>query len=350
MTASPPASSPGLPPGYSASTAFDTVRASFMPLVNLLQGELRAGGDEAGPAPRNLGEFTRWYLQVVQQLEAEVAQDFERPSMAREAVELMCRSAISAASLDEAIGLCRRFMALLHPRAGALTLKCRDDTASLVLDSLRPRTTTASSLVDITGLFAFCQLLQWLAGRELPLQQVRIGPIQRDDVLPFLKLFRAPVLAGGECYSLDFDRAALTWPCVRGRTEFDAFFELFPCAVFGVRAHDLGAQVSAMMVASLERGEGVPSQEQLAGILEVPLSTLRRRLRERGAGYRDLREQCLSEVAAQLLKRGDLGVAQVAAQLGFSDAGAFRRAFHQWYGCSPRAWLAQSKTQSERIT
>ena len=172
-------------PTDTAGTAFDTVHASFMPLVSLLRGELHAGLAEVGPAPRNLGEFTRWYLQVVQRLEAEVAQDFERPSMAREAVELMCRGAISAATVAEAIDLCRRFMALLHPRAGALALKLKGDTASLQLDSLRPRTTTASSLVDITGLFAFRQLLQWLAGRELPLRQVCIGPIQRDDVLPF---------------------------------------------------------------------------------------------------------------------------------------------------------------------
>lgn len=309
-----------------------------MPLVNLLQGEL-ATTAAGGRPPRNLSEFTRWYLAVVQQLETQVAREFERPSMARDAVELMCRSALSAGDLGEAIAICSRFMALLHPRAGMLTLVVKGDTASLQLDSLRPRTTTASSLVDITGLFAFRQLLQWLSGREIPLTQVRIGPIQREDVLPFLKLFRAPVLAGGEHYSLDFQAEALNWPCVRLRAEFDAFFEYFPCAVFGLRALDLGAQVSALMVAALARGEGIPTQDQLANILEIPLSTLRRRLREAGAGFRELREQCLSEVATQLLQRGDLSVTQVAAQLGFSDAGAFRRAFHQWYGCSPRAWL-----------
>ncbi|WP_187276423.1 helix-turn-helix transcriptional regulator [Parahaliea maris] len=321
-------------------SSLEAVRDSFMPLVSLLQGEVTTTAASARRSPRNLGEFTRWYLEVVQQLEAQVAEEFERPSMARDAVELMCRSALSASDLAEAIAICSRFMALLHPRAGLLTLVVKGETASLQLDSLRPRTTTASSLVDITGLFAFRQLLQWLSGRELPLAQVRIGPIQRDDVLPFLKLFRAPILAGGEHYSLDFHADALHWPCVRGRAEFDSFFDCFPCAVFGLRAHDLRAQVSALMVAALERGEGIPTQDRLASILEIPLSTLRRRLRDAGAGYRELREQCLSEVAIRLLQRGDLSITQVAARLGFSDAGAFRRAFHQWYGCSPRAWLA----------
>lgn len=320
---------------------FATVRSAFAPLVALLEREL-AQAKLAAPrrSPRNLGEFTRWYLEVVQLLEAHVARDMGVESMARDAVELMCRCALSAPDLRGAIELCARYSDLLHPRAGRLTLEERGDSASLQLDSLRPSTTTASSLVDITGLFAFRQLLQWLAGRELPLEQVSIGPIQRDDVLPFLKLFRAPVLAGGERYSLDFDAGVLDWPCVRGRAEFAAFFELFPCAVFGIRASELGGQVSALIVAALERGEGVPTQARLADILEIPLSSLRRRLREEGAGYRQLREQCLSEVATALLRRGDLTVAQVASHLGFSDAGAFRRAFHQWYGCAPSDWLA----------
>ncbi|MBN7796720.1 helix-turn-helix transcriptional regulator [Parahaliea mediterranea] len=325
-------------PEHSGARELASVQSSFSPLVALLERELaRYRVSVPLRNPRNLGEFTRWYLEVVQLLERQVAGESGREPMARDAVEMMCRCAMSAADVRGAIDLCARYSAVLYPRAGVLTLTRAGDAVSLQLDSLRLETTTASSLVDITGLFAFRQLLQWLAGRELPLSRVCIGPIQRDDVLPFLKLFRAPVLAGGERYSLEFDPAVLDWPCVRGRAEFDTFFELFPCAVFGLRVSDLGAQVCALMVAALERGEGPPTQARLADILEIPLSTLRGRLRDEGSGYRQLREQCLSEMAARLLARGDLSVTQVAARLGFSDPGSFRRAFHQWHGCSPRA-------------
>lgn len=329
---------------HTGSRDFASVQSLFAPLVALLEREL-ARARVAVPLrnPRNLGEFTRWYLEVVQLLERQVARESGREPMARDAVELMCRCAMSARDLRGAIDLCARYSVTLYPRAGQLFLAGDGDTASLQLDSLRPQTTPASSLVDITGLFAFRQLLQWLAGRELPLRRVSIGPIQRDDVLPFLKLFRAPVLAGGDLYSLDFDAAALDWPCVRGRAEFEHFFALFPCAVFGIRASGVGGQVSALMMASLEQGEGVPGQARLAEILEIPLSTLRRRLREAGTGYRELREQCLSEMAAALLARSELSVGQVALRLGFGDAGAFRRAFHQWYGCAPGTWQAAQR-------
>ena len=105
----------------------------------------------------------------------------------------MCRCTLSARTLREAIELCGRYCAMLHPRAGRLSLERDCSLASVQLDSLRPETTTASSLADITGLFAFRQLFQWLVGADLRLRQVRIGPIERDDVLPFLLLFGAPV-------------------------------------------------------------------------------------------------------------------------------------------------------------
>ncbi|MBA6411906.1 helix-turn-helix domain-containing protein [Parahaliea sp. F7430] len=313
--------------------------ASFEPLLGLLRDELVAA-DIAPPAgpPQNLAAFTRWYLDAVQLLEQQVTRDEGEASMARDAVEMMCRSALTAPDLASAIDICCRFSAMLYPRAGQLSLLIKGDTALLQLDSLRLRTTTASSLVDITGLFAYRQLLQWLSGRELPLQQVFIGPIVRENVLPFLKLFRAPVLSGGEHYALVFDRRAMSWPCVRSGSEFPAFFQGFPCAVFGLHSGDLSEQVSALLSAALERGRGLPTQAEIAATLEIPLSTLRRRLRERGSSFRLLREQCLKEAATKLLQRRELSVGQVASHLGFSDSAAFRRAFHQWFACAPLKW------------
>src|SRR5690606_8906440 len=124
---------------------------------------------------------------------------------------------------------------------------------------------------------------------ELPLRQVCIGPIRRQDVLPFLRLFRAPVLAGGEDYALEFEASALALPVVRAPSEFAAFFHSFPCAVFGARDHSLSAQVSALLAAALRHGAPLPGQGQLAAGLGLPLSTFRRRLQQGGDSYRALR-------------------------------------------------------------
>jgi AraC-like DNA-binding protein len=310
--------------------------ATFEPLVQLLEQELAlAGITHPRPAGSSLAEFTHYYLAVVQLLEAQVAGANAQAPVSRGEVELLCRCALSASNLGEAIELCRRFCSMLHPRAGQLGLRLHGDSATFTLDSLRPATTTASSLVDITGLFAFRQLFQWLLGVDLPLRQVGIGSIQRDDVLAFLQLFKAPVLAGGKHYSLEFARSALELPVVRNRNEFVDFFQLFPCGVFDTTTNELPQQVSALLYAAARQGGGLPTQRALAASLDIPFSTFRRRLAEAGHSFRQLRERCLSERAQELLGRGDMAISDIAAQLGFGDAAAFRRAFIRWTGKAP---------------
>lgn len=319
---------------------------SLDPLVDLLRDEMtRRGIAGPGRPPASPVAFTYWYLEVVQLLEASVAAGSGRQQMTRTEVELMCRCALTALDVGQAMALCKSYTGALHPRAGEIGLHQGNRELVFTLDSLRAETTSASQLCDITGLFAFLQLFQWLAGVDLRLEQVRIGPIERDDVMPFLKLFSAPVLAGGNTYALHFPAAVGALPVVRRIDEFDEFFEVYPCAVFGRGVADLSGQVAAILDASVRRGGGVPSQKTLADSLAMPLSTFRHRLRRSGTAFGRLREQCLREQALNLLEHGGYGVAEVASRLGFSDAAAFRRAFRRWYGCAPSRWL-QSKADT----
>ncbi len=317
------------------------VVATIGPLVELLRRELAlAGITPAAAEPTSVRAFTLWYLECVQLLEAHCASEDAHAGMTRGEVELMCRCALSSRNLEEAMALCGRFSAMLYPRAGRTELTVARGVASFRLDSLRGHTTTASSLVDITGLFAFRQLFQWLAGVELQLLQVSIGPVEREDLLPFLKLFRAPVLAGGDSYALDFPAPVLRLPVVRTPREFDAFFQVFPCAVFEDTRRELSEQVASLLSASLQRGEGLPTQKQLATALGLALSTFRRRLSDSGTSFRALRDACLQETARHYLEHTDLSITEISARLGFSDPGAFRRAFGHWTGTAPTAWRA----------
>jgi len=334
------------PPARRAGTA--AVPGSIDPLVDLLAAELTACKIAfPGTRPTSPAAFTRWYLEVVQLLESHVAGAAGRTPMTRGEVELMCRTALTARDLAQAMALCATFCAALYPRAGRLQIRRRGDEVAVCLDSLRREATGASSLCDITGLFAFSQLLQWLAGVDLRLREVRIGPVERVDVLPFLKLFGAPVLAGGSDYALLFPAAVLELPVVRSTAEFARFFEFYPCAVFGGGVIELPDQVAAVLGAAARRGGGLPTQAELARSLGLSLATFRRRLRGTGHSFRALREACLREEAANLLARGGgRSIADIASHLGFSDATAFRRSFRRWYGCAPSAWSPGGATSA----
>lgn len=83
-----------------------------------------------------------------------------------------------------------------------------------------------------------------------------------------------------------------------------------------------------------------PTQQKLAGMVNVSDRTLRRRLGEQDTQYRALRDATRYERARDLLANADLSLAQVAELVGYADARSFRRAFKRWSGVLPVAYRA----------
>ena len=79
----------------------------------------------------------------------------------------------------------------------------------------------------------------------------------------------------------------------------------------------------------------MPAAEEIARLYNMSISTLRRRCREGGESYKEIRERCLLELACEWLRSSQLDVEDVALKLGFGDGRSFRRAFKRWTGISP---------------
>lgn len=290
------------------------------------------------PLPKTTKQFNQWYLETVKTLELSLADGVARPAVHNREIRMLCRCVISAIDLEEAIRLVIEFSEMLHPRNGKQAITIVDGVVVFSLDTLRRSHSPISHLVDITGLYAFYQLFQWLIGIELPLLRVNIGQAQRDDLLPFLRLFNAPVLAGNENYSLEFSLEYLCQPVVRVNRELPAFIETFPCDVFGSKDNSLIRQIEALITAAIQQMSSIPTLTDMTNTLSIPESTLRRRLKQSGTSYRALREACLLEMAKRYLQRSDMSVDQISRQLGFSDDTSFRRAFKSWVNMSPSDW------------
>ena len=63
--------------------------------------------------------------------------------------------------------------------------------------------------------------------------------------------------------------------------------------------------------------------------------TLVRRLEQEGTHFKAVLDDLRSGLARRYLALDRIGVSEVAALLGFSDAPAFTRAFRRWAGQSP---------------
>ena len=96
----------------------------------------------------------------------------------------------------------------------------------------------------------------------------------------------------------------------------------------------------------LEPHRGFPSLAVTARILHLGPRTLHRRLVAEGTSYREILEDVRRTLALEHLRAGQLTVAEIANQLGYTDLANFRRAFKRWEKVAPSVARATSSRRS----
>gem|GEM_PF-1231312 len=105
----------------------------------------------------------------------------------------------------------------------------------------------------------------------------------------------------------------------------------------------LASQVQQLMMA--KESYYAPRLEDVAAMLGLSTRTLQRKLREEGHTFQQLLEAYQIELAAELLRRPDTRVQEVAFQLGFNSLQSFSRAFKRKTGRTPTAIQGGAKTR-----
>lgn len=90
-----------------------------------------------------------------------------------------------------------------------------------------------------------------------------------------------------------------------------------------------------VMMTLREVGNGGPSQDEMAKLLNLSARTLNRYLQREGSSFRSLAAQVHHELACQRLLGGTQSVTEIAYSLGYTCTSNFTRAFRGRAGCSP---------------
>lgn len=85
----------------------------------------------------------------------------------------------------------------------------------------------------------------------------------------------------------------------------------------------------------LEDDPGRTSSQEVAALLGISISTMKRRLDDEDTTLREVRQSLLRERAIVRLLDHSLTISQIAADLGYSDLANFSHAFRRWTGQSP---------------
>ena len=259
------------------------------------------------------------------------------PPMTQDEFDMLCYCVINCKNLREVIERASRFCAMLGGRAGKLWIEVEGESANFYMQTFRGKHTASGLLVDIIGLTAYHRLFGWLIGEVVELEEIGMnyGELLPSEML--YDLFHYHLSFNKTCNGFRFPVRYLDRPVVRSYPELLQLLRLFPFDLIStdIQTQNLADALHNIVMDKLMKQQSIPTIAQLANLFNISSATFRRRLEEEETSIKQIKEKCRRELAVDLLRDPSLTFEEIAAQLGFSDANAFRRAFKNWMGMSP---------------
>lgn len=185
----------------------------------------------------------------------------------------------------------------------------------------------------------------WIIGKKIPLHEVSFTcpkPAHQSELkylFPCQHRFNRPVL------QFSFNAAFLSLAPVQTQRDLSQFLRHSPADLITIPGDEEGFR--ARIRSSLLHQDGnvlhCPSLERLAGSFNISSQTLRRKLKREGTSYPQIKDEIRRDLAVEKLFSQKLSVSEIAHSLGYSESRSFTRAFKQWTGVTPSAYLLRKE-------
>jgi len=195
------------------------------------------------------------------------------------------------------------------------------------------------NLLTMSMLAIAHRISNWLIGNTIVLDSVNLAHPRPEHAAAYNLLFRAPIRFDREENSLVFAASYLDMPVKQNEQSLETFLEMPGIVMMtSVESKDsFVAKVADLIAGSV--AEEFPDFDWVAEKLLTTTGTLRRRLREEGTSYQQLKDDMRRDTAIFNLNKGVMSTEDVAASVGFSEPTSFFRAFKRWTGVTPRAYI-----------
>jgi AraC-like DNA-binding protein len=259
---------------------------------------------------------------------------------------------LHSATLGEALARLTRYTRLISD-AEEITLRVRAGSATIGLD-VHPLRHAIPALFDRTAAWLVGTMRE-LCGSGITPLEVRFPHVAPRSLKEHRAWFRCPLTFGARRCEIELHAAELERPVVSADSTLASYLDQLAMEALDRLGGDesLADRVRRTVWATL--ADGSPDLGRTAARVGHSSRTLQRRLAEAGASFEGIVDELRRELSVRLLKQHRLAVYEVAFMLGYSNASQFSRAFHRWYGQTPRGYRfrgaprrARSRTGVER--
>lgn len=330
--------------------------------VNLVPGRI-AKLDPEQPLPAQ--QYSRLYKEAVVHM-----QKFGQPlpwgaGLGSEAFELMCHCLISARTLGEALGLAQRYERLLYPLIGynvrlldeadepyvklSYRIDVKEGESPLVPEHW-DRADYKTTVERASGLLVWHAFCGWLTGRPMDAHELRLdAPFFSQEYYERLAgVFHCPIYFDAGENTFSFPREDLERRVVHTTESMAEFLKNSVYHLIATEKAPTSTSAAIKSLVSIDLPNGMPSFADVASMLYMSESSLRRRLQREETSYQAIKDQVRCEVAIDKLLNENTRVADLAELLGFTEASSFVRSFKSWTGQTPRGYKESMQSLGER--
>lgn len=180
------------------------------------------------------------------------------------------------------------------------------------------------------------QLMRTLAGSDWHPQQIHLRHTARDQHRAYLDALGCRPTFSASCTGLEFEAATLTLPLSTGDKGLHQVVAEHLNRMERLTTDELPNYVRQLLRDLLPGGRA--TLETIADCMVLHPRALQRRLTQENTSFQELLDDTRQNMAHKYLQDPAISMAQIAELLGYSNPGAFSRAFHRWFLATPLAW------------
>ena len=289
----------------------------------------------------NALQYSRLYRQVVS-LSGDEAIGFNLGlSVTPGAFSMMCYCILGCENLEQALQRIHEFCRTFFQPDIQVMIECKYNATSFgyVKTGIKKQRLFVGT-EDIYSLRLWHCFFCWLTGRSIKLLAVKFSGCAPDSAAKcekYRRLFNCDIQYQCAREQIVFDSSHLSSSLVHTEQSLKEFLRTAPYQLMVLDTDSNAVSITARVRSLIGHNfsQGIPCIDQIAGILNMSASTLRRRLRGEGTAFQQLKDECRRDASIKYLSDPQLPITAVAAMMGFTDPSAFHRSFKKWTATTP---------------